>query len=41
MLSTLMSVSTWDDLTFTCGWSTEQYLDWMRLVVKRTFVRQP
>ncbi len=38
---TLLSVESWEHLTFACGWTTEQYVSRMQSLLKRTFVREP
>jgi len=38
MFYTMLSVNNWEQLTIDCGWSTPQYIDWMKTVSKRTFV---
>lgn len=38
MLYALLSVQNWEQLTVESGWSTEQYVEWMKLVVGRVFV---
>jgi len=38
MLWTMLSVQNWEQLTIECGWSTSQYISWMKLLLKRTFV---
>ncbi|MCP4610446.1 MAG: TetR/AcrR family transcriptional regulator [Planctomycetes bacterium] len=38
MLWTLISIHNWEQLTIECGWSTTQYIDWMKTLLKRTFV---
>jgi AcrR family transcriptional regulator len=37
-LWTMLSVPNWENLTIKCGWSTKQYVRWMKTVAKRTFV---
>lgn len=36
---TMLSISNWENLTEKCGWSKSQYVDWMKLLAKRTFVK--
>lgn len=38
MLSALLSVRTWEHLTFGCGWSQEVYLEKIRLTVKNALL---
>ncbi len=38
MMYTLLSIQTWEQLTIDCGWSTHQYIDRMKALLKRTFV---
>ncbi len=38
MLWTILSFHNWEQLTIECGWSTSQYIDWMKTLLKRTFV---
>ncbi len=38
MLWTMLSVRNWEQLTQTRGWSTQQYIDWMQITARRTFV---
>jgi len=40
MLFTMLSVHNWEQLTIECGWSTPQYIDWMKTLLRRTFVDQ-
>jgi len=37
-LWTMLLVPNWENLTSECGWSTGQYVRWMKMVAKRTFV---
>ena len=39
-LWTMLLVPSWENLTVECGWSTRQYVRWMKTVAKRTFVRE-
>lgn len=39
-LWTMLLVPTWENLTGECGWSTQQYIRWMKAVAKRTFVEE-
>ena len=41
VLWTMLLVPTWENLTGECGWSTQQYIRWMKAVAKRTFVEEP
>jgi len=36
----LLLVPNWENLTKGCGWSTQQYIRWMKIVAARTFVKQ-
>ena len=38
-LWTLLLVPNWENLTYECGWSTQQYVRWMKTVAERTFVQ--
>jgi AcrR family transcriptional regulator len=38
LLWSFLAVPVWEDLTFGCGWSTEQYIRWMLTTVRRAFV---
>lgn len=40
MFWTMISINNWEQLTIECGWSTSQYIDWMKKVLMRTFVDQ-
>ncbi len=40
VLWTILSVPTWENLTGECGWSTRQYVRWMKTLAKRTFVEE-
>ncbi len=40
VLWTMLLVPTWENLTGECGWSTQQYIRWMKAVAKRTFVEE-
>ncbi|MBV1916379.1 MAG: TetR/AcrR family transcriptional regulator, partial [Pseudomonadales bacterium] len=37
-LWTMLLVPNWESLTRECGWSTSQYIDWMTIMAKRTFI---
>ena len=37
-LWTMLLVPNWENLTGECGWSTKEYVRWMTIVAKRTFV---
>ena len=39
-LWTMLLVPNWENLTRECGWSTRQYVHWMKTVATRTFVKQ-
>lgn len=38
MFWTMLSINNWEQLTIECGWSTSQYIDWMKMLLKRSFV---
>ncbi len=38
-LWTMLLVPNWENLTNECGWSTQQYIRWMKILAKRTFVK--
>ncbi len=40
VLWTMLSVRNWENLTGECGWSTQQYVRWMKILAKRTFVEE-
>lgn len=40
VLWTMLLVPNWENLTGECGWSTQQYVRWMKTVAKRTFVKE-
>ena len=37
-LWTMLLVPNWENLTKECGWSTKQYVRWMKTLSKRTFI---
>ncbi|MFW2440591.1 MAG: TetR/AcrR family transcriptional regulator [Arenicellales bacterium] len=37
-LWTMLLVPNWENLTIECGWSTQQYIRWMKSVARRTFI---
>jgi AcrR family transcriptional regulator len=39
MLWTMLSIYNWENLTIECGWSNNQYVNWMQTLAKRTFVQ--
>jgi AcrR family transcriptional regulator len=39
ILWTMLLVPNWENLTIECGWSTQQYVKWMKTLAKRTFVQ--
>lgn len=39
MFWTMISISNWEQLTGECGWSTNQYIDWMKSLLKSTFIK--
>ncbi len=40
VLWTMLLVPNWENLTGECGWSTQQYIRWMKTVAERTFVKE-
>jgi len=38
VLWTMLMLPNWENLTGECGWSTRQYVRWMKTVAKRTFI---
>lgn len=38
MLWTMLSIHNWEQLTIDCGWSTPQYIAWMKTLLTRSFV---
>ncbi len=38
VLWTMLLVPNWENLTGECGWSTKQYVRWMKTLAERTFV---
>jgi AcrR family transcriptional regulator len=39
-LWTMLLVPNWENLTIECGWSTHQYVRWMKIQAKRSFVAE-
>ena len=39
-LWTMLLIPNWENLTIECGWSTQQYVRWMKTLAKRTFVEE-
>ena len=39
-LWTMLLVPNWENLTIDCGWSTQQYIRWMKTLATRTFVEK-
>lgn len=37
MLWSMLSVRLWEHLVMECGWSTEDYIDWMKITTRRAF----
>ncbi len=40
VLWTMLLVPNWENLTIECGWSTAEYIRWMKALAERTFVRE-
>ncbi len=40
VLWTMLLVPNWENLTGECGWSTQQYVRWMKAVAERSFVKE-
>jgi len=40
MFWTLISIQNWEQLTIECGWSTEQYINCMKKLLKSTFIQK-
>ena len=40
MLWTMLSIQNWEQLCSSCGWSTKQYVERMKLLARTTFVKQ-
>ncbi len=40
LMWTMLSVHNWEHLTMECGWSTSQYVESMRTLLKRTFLQK-
>ncbi len=40
MLWTLLSVRNWENITIECGWSHKKYVEQMKLLARRAFVKQ-
>ena len=38
MYWTMISIYNWEQLTIECGWSNDQYIDHMKVLLKRTFL---
>ncbi len=38
LLWTMLAVSNWEQLTRECGWSHKQYIRWMQILARRSFV---
>jgi len=38
MFSTMISINNWEQLTIESGWTNAQYIEWMKVVLKRTFI---
>ncbi|MCA9735919.1 TetR/AcrR family transcriptional regulator, partial [candidate division KSB1 bacterium] len=39
MLWTALSIQNWEQLTIECGWSTSQYIEWMKTFLKHAFTK--
>ena len=39
-LWTMLLVPNWENLTIECGWSTQQYIRWMKTLAAKTFVEK-
>lgn len=39
MFWTIISISNWEQLTAECGWTTSQYVERMKMTLKRSFVK--
>jgi len=39
-LWTMLLIPNWENLTIECGWSTQQYIKWMKTLAKRSFVQE-
>lgn len=40
LMRTMLSVHNWEHLTMECGWSTNQYINSMQTLLKRTFLQK-
>jgi AcrR family transcriptional regulator len=40
VLWTMLSVPNWENLTRECGWSTKQYIRWMKTLAAQAFVKE-
>ena len=40
VLWTMLLVPNWENLTGECGWSTPEYIRWMKALAERTFVKE-
>jgi len=38
MFWTMISINNWEQLTVECGWTTTQYIERMKMLLKRTFI---
>ena len=38
MFWTSISIHNWEQLTIECGWSTAQYIRWIKMLLIRTFI---
>lgn len=39
-LWTMLLVPNWEHLTVECGWTTKEYIRWMKIVAQRTFLKK-
>ena len=40
LLWTMLSISSWEQLTVSCGWSTKQYVERMKTLARQTFLTE-
>ncbi len=41
MFKTMISIQNWEQLTLDYGWSNTEYVSWMKVLLKGTFVKEP